>query len=168
MKITRLIYAAAAAVMLCGCGLLSGTPSYDVDASAEEILADALENGRLKFVVNRITPARGDSRYSTDGYNLIIEDGTVDTFLPFFGTSYSPNVYGVEPSGIEFEECPIVIDDSRSKPEKGKYVWRFSAKSGSDKVDVTLTFFSNGSADLTCAPHTRSSMSYTGKLVKLP
>ena len=88
----------------------------------------------------------------------------VDAYLPFFGISYNPNVYGNEPSGIEFDDCPVTIDTSKSRPEKGKYVWRFLAISGTERVDVNLSFYGNGSAQIICSPANRTSMTYSGKL----
>lgn len=166
MKKFRIILVFMAAAVLAGCSALIAATEAESAASAE-LAADAWNNGNLCFVVDFINPSRGPSRYSQDGYKLTIKDGKVNAYLPFFGVSYNSSAYGTEPSGIEFKDCPIVIDDSRSHPEKGKYVWRFIANSGSQRVDVTLSFFSNGTAQLVCNPVNRSSMTYSGKLTKI-
>lgn len=168
MKSFKIILAALAAMMLSGCGILSSGLSTEPDPSAQELVAAALDEEMLKFEVDYIIPARGTSRHSTDGYSLTIKDGKVSSYLPFFGVSYQSTPYGNEPSGIKFDNCPVNIDKSLSRPEKGKYVWRFVALSGRERVDVTLTFFSNGSASLSCHPANRSKMDFNGDLVRVP
>lgn len=167
MKLSRIFIVSAAVVLLAGCGIFNGSSS-ELDVTAEELVADALENGNLRFVVDYVQSSRGMGNRSFDGYYLTIKDGKVKSYLPFFGVNYAPAVYGTEPSGIQFEDFPIAIDDSRSKPEKGKYVWRFLAKSGRETVDATITFFSNGTADLVCVPNNRTTMRYSGRLERIP
>ena len=168
MKSFKIIFAALAAMMLSGCGILSSGLATEPDPSAQELVAAALEKGELKFEVEYIIPSRGASRTSFDGYFLSIEDGKVNSNLPFFGVSHTAQIYGVDPSGIDFDDYPINIDTLRSRPEKGRYIWHFVAKSGRSDVDVTLTFFTNGSASLACNPTNRSAMNYRGRLVPLP
>lgn len=168
MKSLKIFLAALAAIMLSGCSILSSGLSKEPDPSAQELVIAALDEEMLKFEVDYIIPDRGASRSSNYGYFLTIKDGKVSSYLPFFGVSYQSSPYGTEPSGIEFDNCPVNIDKSLSRPEKGKYVWRFVALSGRERVDVTLTFFDNGSASLSCHPANRSNMNYNGDLVSIP
>ena len=166
MKTFRFLAIIALTMALAGCSTLA---AYRAESEAESAayVAEALSTGNIKFEVNYIIPSRGQSRYSQDGYYLKIVDGKADSHLPFFGVSYQSNPYGNEPSGIRFDECPVQIDDSRSRPEKGQYVWRFVALSGKERVAVTLEFNTNGTARLQCNPVNRSNMSYNGNIVTL-
>ena len=163
MKMKRIFILLSAAFLLLGCSSLAQL-SADSSADASELVNEAVNNGNLCFEVNFIAPSRGPSQPSYDGYKLTIRDGKVDAFLPFFGVNYYPTVYGTGSSGISFDDCPVTIDDSRSRPEKGKYVWRFVAVDDNERVDVTLSFSSNGNGQLVCSPANRSSMTYRGNL----
>lgn len=164
MKKIYFLILAVAALSFTSCGILAEAEQADLEM-AKELVANALNHQELAIEVDQILPQRGPAIHSTDGYTLTIKDGVVDGFLPFFGESYTSIVYGVDETGLKFDKCPIVIDDSQSRPSKGKYVWRFAARVGMEKVYVTVTFFENGSADIMCNPTNRSIMNYNGDLV---
>lgn len=164
--LSKLLIIIALAMCFNGCSTLAALTA-ESEAESAAYVAEALSSGNIKFEVNYIIPSRGQSRYSQDGYYLKIVDGKADSNLPFFGVSYHSNPYGNEPSGIRFENCPVQIDKSKSRPEKGQYVWRFVGLSGTDKVAVTLEFSANGSAHLQCSPTNRSNMGYKGNIVNL-
>lgn len=158
---------AALLLAVSSCGVLSSIESENA-AEAAEYVTKALDEQELAIEVNRIMPMRGPAKQSYDGYTLKIKDGKVNAHLPFFGEAYTSMVYGVDSMGIEFKDCPIVIDDSQSKPSKGRYVWRFAALCGMEKVYVTITFWEGGGADIACNPTNRSSITYSGNLIAYP
>lgn len=166
MKGIRIMAVIALVLAATSCGILAEAQAEE-DAIGAECTARALEQGELCFEVDRILPMRGPSFPSNDGYRITVKDGEVDGFLPFFGESYTSVVYGSDNTGIKFEHCPVYIDESQSKPSKGKYVWNFAARSGMEKVYVTITFFSNGSADVSCKPTNRTLMNYNGRLIPI-
>ncbi|MDO5442565.1 MAG: DUF4251 domain-containing protein [Bacteroidia bacterium] len=166
MKQLKLIAIIVSAVLLSGCSALAALTAED-EAESAGYVAEALASGNIKFEVNQIMPSQGRTMYSQDGYYLKIVDGKADSHLPFFGVSRNASAYGTEPSGIRFESCPIQIDDSRSRADKGHYVWRFIAITGREKVDVIFDFYENGTAHLQCKPANRSIMNYSGKIVWL-
>lgn len=140
----------------------------ETQEEAAGFVATALSEQELAIEVDRIMPMKGPSIPSYDGYTLKIKDGVVNAYLPFFGEAYTGVVYGIDASGIEFKDCPIEIDDSGSKPSRGKYVWRFTARCGMEKVYVTVTFWEGGSADISCNPTNRSHISYSGNVIAYP
>lgn len=166
MKHLGLISILAVSVMSASCGILAQINEENLK-EAQGYVAKALDEHELAIEVNRILPSRGPAITSQDGYYLKVRDGKVNAYLPFFGTSYSAPI-GTDDVGIKFEDCPIVIDDSQSKPSKGKYVWFFEAKCRMEKVYVTVTFWDNGSADIMCRPMNRSHMGYSGNLIAFP
>lgn len=167
MKCFKLFAVAALLLSLSSCGLLSQIDKESQEEAAG-FVAKALSEQELAIEVNRIMPMRGPSIPSYDGYMLKIKDGVVNAYLPFFGEAYTSVVYGADSTGIEFKDCPITVDDSQSKPSKGKYVWRFAARCGMEKVYVTVTFWEGGGADIACNPTNRSNISYSGNLIAYP
>lgn len=166
MKNAKVIVLLAVATMFASCGVLASIEQENME-EAQGYVAKALENQELAIEVNRILPMRGPAIVSNDGYSLKIKDGKVNAYLPFFGTSFSAP-FGTDDVGIKFEDCPIEIDNSQSRPSKGKYVWRFEARCRMEKVYVTVTFWDNGSADIMCKPLNRSNMNYSGNLIAYP
>lgn len=167
MKGFKLFATAALLLSLSSCGVLSQIDKENQE-EASVLVSQALSEQELAIEVDRIMPMRGPSIPSHDGYMLKIKDGKLNAHLPFFGEAYTGIVYGIDSTGIDFEDCPIVIDDSESKPSKGKYVWRFAARCGMEKVYVTITFWDGGGADISCNPTNRSHISYSGNIVAYP
>lgn len=167
-KYLKLIFAATTIICISACSALTAANQAQ-EQEMEELVDDAVNDRSLSIEVNYINPAHGPSRPSTDGYRITIRDGKANSYLPFFGVSRgSAGVYGIEPAGIEFKDYPVEIDDRGSKPEKGKYVYNFIAKSGNERVAVSITFWANGSAQISCNPENRSVMNYSGTLTRIP
>lgn len=167
MKKAGIILLAFASLIISSCGVLASSDAV-ADAAAAQLVADALATGNLRIEVETIIPSRGPSRTSFDGYYLSVKDGLAKSYLPFFGVSHASTIYGVDTIGIEFEDCPVEVRTDRSKASKGKYIWDFVAVSGKEKVAVSVTFFDNGTASISCNPEDRSPMSYNGRLVEFP
>ena len=168
MKNIRIILAALVVAVLSSCSAVSKMDSAG-DPAMDALVDEAVNAHDFSIEVDYIIPMRGPGRMTSDGYRLTVKDGKATSYLPFFGVSHGvAGAYGIEPAGIEFKDYPVKIDDSKSKPEKGKYVYNFVAKSGSERVVVDVTFWDNGSAQIFCKPENRSAMSYSGTLTKLP
>lgn len=126
----------------------------------------AIKAQDVTITVDMICPVGMPSISSMDGYTLSVKDGKVNAYLPFFGEVHSAMFAGADEPGIKFEDCPVELRVDDSKADKGKYVWAFEAKSGSENVQVYITLFTNGSADINCSPSNRSSISYSGSFVE--
>lgn len=122
----------------------------------------AIKNRDLTITIDYIIPTGMPSESTIDGYTLSIKDGKVKTHLPYRGTATSAIIYGVDEAGIVFDDCPIEIKEDTKKASKGEYTWSFSAKSGNENIDVTITLFDSGSASITCIPTNRSVITYSG------
>lgn len=165
MKTIKILFIASIALLMASCGVAG---SGNDNSQPTDLVMNAINQQELSVEVTYINPMRGPSRPSTDGYRITVRDGKVSSYLPFFGISRMASGYGMEPAGIEFKDYPVMIDERQSNPAKGKYVWQFEAKSGSERVLVVLTFWNNGSAQIMCNPANRSVMNYSGELVALP
>lgn len=139
------------------------TAKASSDEDNKEVI-DRIAKRDLTVVVDMIMPMVGPARQSLDGYTLTIHDGKVDADLPFIGESHAAIVPGVDEVGIRFDNCPIEIKEDKSKVSKGFYEWRFSARSGSEDVDVYMTIWTTGEAEIRCQPVNRSAISYRGSV----
>lgn len=165
MKAFRFFIAAATALMLCPAAALNARSRKEISPLAEK----AASQHELCIEIGTICPMGMPSFTTTDGYKFTVKDGKVNADLPFFGESYTAIIPGADNPGITFKDCGIDIREDYSKAKKkGKFLWQFSAYSGTDRVDVTVTFWDNGSADISCVSTNRSSISYMGELVELP
>lgn len=166
MKKIRFIALLAAVVSLSSCGVLASIEEESIK-EAHAYVTKALSDKELAIEVNTIMPSAGPSIQTVDGYYLKIKDGKVYSYLPFIGSSFSAP-FGTDDLGIKFDGCPITVNTRESRPSKGKYVWRFEAVNNNEKVDVTVTFWDSGSADIMCHPVNSSIMNYAGNLIAYP
>ncbi len=163
-NLTAILVSASILLISGGCGITGNTGSSSDEG--RELVSIARQDGNMTIEVNRIIPFGMPSKISNDGYKLSIKDGTVNAHLPFIGTSRIATGYGMEPAGIEFDNCPVQIYEDDSKAAKGRYVWYFEARSGSDPIRVTITFWDNGTAQIDCLSSNRSTMGYYGNLIR--
>lgn len=146
-----------------GCGITGNAgSSSDED---KELVSIAVQEGNMTIEVTRIIPMGMPPRITHDGYKLSIKDGVVNADLPFIGTSRIATGYGTEPAGIVFKDAQVRIYVDDSKASKGRHCWSFEAKSGSDPVRVSITFWDNGTAQIDCVSTNRSTMGYSGNLI---
>lgn len=158
--------AVAAMIMVAmSCAAISKADKEVYEKAQAEIVRQARYNHNLTIEINRISPSGLPQKVSNDGYKLSVKDGVANAQLPFIGTSRIATGYGTEPAGIEFDNFPVRIYEDNSKAAKGRYVWHFEARSGSDPVKVTITFWDNGAARISCISTNRSNMEYSGNLV---
>lgn len=117
-----------------------------------------------QFDATQMLPAKGRSRSLTTSYNVVVKDGNVKSYLPYFGTAYSAP-YGSTESPMIFE-APIE-DYNVSDGKKGAYIIKFKAKNKNDLVEFTFTVSSNGSSSLSVNSTNRQHISYYGDLVPI-
>lgn len=125
-----------------------------------EILAAAA----WQFDATQMLPSQGTSRSLTTSYNVVLKDGNVNCYLPFFGRAYS-SPYGGSDSPMTFE-APIE-GYGISVGKKGNKTVNFSTKNKSDNVIFTFTISVNGSATLSVTSTNRQHISYYGNLVPI-
>ncbi|WP_297093694.1 DUF4251 domain-containing protein [uncultured Draconibacterium sp.] len=117
-----------------------------------------------QFNATQMLPSSGRSRTLSTPYNVVLKDGEVDSYLPYFGRAYSAD-YGSTDSPMIFE-API-SDYSVEDAKKGGYTIKFSAKNKNDNVEYTFAVSANGSASLRVNSTNRQFISYQGDLVPI-
>ena len=158
-----LIIATAIILMAASCGILAANDT--VDEATAALVTKATKDYRLTIEVNKINPMGGSSITSLDGYRLSIKDGKVSSHLPFFGRGSADMAYGTDPAGIDFDDCPIEIQNLKSQ-KKDMTAFKFTAKSGTESIDVTISIWDNGNAEISCNSEKRSYINYSGHLVE--
>ena len=116
------------------------------------------------FDATTMNPTTGGSR-SIMNYSIIIEDGNLNSYLPYMGRAYSGGYGGSEDNPLVFES-PIE-NYTLEETKKGGYTIKFTARNGSDRVDYTLSISSSGSGSLSVKSSKRQHISYFGNLVPL-
>lgn len=122
-----------------------------------------IESGNYSIVVDKIFPSGAPMISSTDGYKLTLSDGKVNAQLPYFGEAHTSIVPGVDEPSISFEDCEVSL---KAVKGSGDWNWKFSAKSGNENVDVVITIWKNGSAEIACTPANRTFISYRGEVTE--
>lgn len=146
-------------IMVNSCGLLA--PS-----APDPLAVNATVESGIYVTVNTIIPSNGPSKYTSDGYYLDIQDGKLNTYLPFFGTSNNPAAaYGSSNSGIIVEDKPVEIVETE---RKGLRVWSFSARNDQEIFRFTLDFSDSGKASITVNSNYRSVMRYNCDVTERP
>lgn len=158
----RLFFVMAALVAGITCMAAALPAQGDDDKKVEKCILDK----NVTIEIDTIMPSNGPARQTSDGYTITIADGKVNAELPYFGEAYTAIVPGVDEPGIRFDDCPVDITvDKKNAKKKGQYEWRFTAKSGTDDVQVYVTLWTSGEADVRCQPTSRSGISYRGTII---
>ena len=121
---------------------------------AEEVLND------FTIDVNYIYPTSLPAYPSSDGYTLSVKDNVASADLPFVGESHAA-VFSTDEIGYHFKDCPVKI---KTRKKKDSTIYKFTAKSGYESVDVTVEIWPDGRADITCFTASKSIMRYMGEL----
>lgn len=145
--------------------LLAGFASVAATGDDEKKIEKLILDQNVTIEINMIIPSMGPSKQTSDGYTLKVADGRVNADLPFFGESHTAIVSGVDEPGIKFDDYGIIIAVDKKKAKKGQYEWMFNAKSGNEDVQVYITLWTSGEAEIRCQPSNRSSISYRGTII---
>lgn len=123
-----------------------------------------VEEKAWQFNAIQMLPSKGRSKSLTTSYSVVLKDGNVDSYLPYFGIAYSAS-YGGTDSPMIFK-APIE-DYSISDGKKGGYNIKFKAKNKNDFVEYSFSISSNGSTTLSVNSINRQHISYYGDLVPI-
>ena len=130
-------------------------------AMLEKQTRKLVDSKTFQFCVSQMLPANGSVRVLTTDYNVVLQNDTVNSYLPYFGRAYFVQ-YGSGESPMTFK-TPITDYFAQTDKRDG-YLIRFSAKNKSDKINFTFKISTNGSSTLSVTSTNRQSISYYGKL----
>ncbi|WP_319502840.1 DUF4251 domain-containing protein [uncultured Draconibacterium sp.] len=133
-------------------------------AMLTEQTKELIEANAWQFNATQMLPSSGRTRTLTTPYNVVLKDGEVDSYLPFFGRAYSVD-YGSTDSPMIFK-APV-SDYSVEDAKKGGYTVKFSAKNKNDNVEFTFSVGATGSVSLRVNSTNRQFISYHGDLVPI-
>ncbi|WP_303922730.1 DUF4251 domain-containing protein [Draconibacterium sediminis] len=134
------------------------------EAMLTEQTKKLIEANTWQFNATQMLPSGGRTRTLTTPYNVVLKDGEVDSYLPYFGRAYSVD-YGSTDSPMIFK-APVA-DYSVEDAKKGGYTVKFSAKNKNDNVEFTFSIGATGSASLKVNSTNRQFISYNGDLVPI-
>jgi len=159
----RIIAIAFASILLSSCSIFSGMTKEEQAARAVAV-EKAIADMDFKIDVKTIYPNFGMPIHTANEYELVVKDGKVTSWLPFFGQSRN-SAYGGTDSGIKFKDWPITPQVLRNNGKDGHTTIVFNAKSFNDVWHVTVDIWDNGTASVNCDTRDKSIMRYDGELV---
>ncbi|HPF52008.1 MAG TPA: DUF4251 domain-containing protein [Draconibacterium sp.] len=133
---------------------------------AEQIKKTKLlvESNAWQFDAEQMLPTSGKSKTLTTPYNIVVKDGELNSYLPYFGRAYRAD-YGSTESPLIFES---EIRDYKVEPGK-KNDWNitFETKNKNDVLNYNLYISESGSSSLRINSTDRQSISFHGNLVEI-
>lgn len=130
----------------------------------KSVVQEMIENADFVFVAQMALPMGGGSRYLTSSYDMKVSDGTINTYLPYFGRAYRApaNLTG---GGIDFEstDYEYTVEDRK----RGGWEIRITPRDVEDVRQLYLTVSENGTASLRVNSERRQSISFNGYLEEM-
>lgn len=120
-----------------------------------------VNSGTWQFDATQMLPSSGRSKILSPTYRVIVNNGEIDSYLPYFGRAYRVE-YGSTDSPMSFKG---EIRDLRVENwKKGGWVISFKTENKSDRLDFTFYIGETGSATLKVNSTNRQHISYNGDL----
>ncbi len=155
-----MVLAAALALTSAGCSASRSAAMSEADMITAGQIEGMLAARLYKADFTRAYPASAPSFTLNYPYYISVIDDRVESFLPYFGRAYNLPYGGGE--GLRFEG-PISDYTERVK-NKGQREITFSARTGEDRYNFTLTVWPSGECDLTVMPTNKQSISFSGDI----
>lgn len=117
-----------------------------------------------KVDVNQMLPSQGQSRTLTTSYHVVLQDGKVDSYLPYMGRAHTAEYGGTDsPMIFNADIDNYSIEDGK----KDSYIIEFNAKNKNDLLNFTFNVSTNGSVSISVNSSNRQHISYNGNLVPI-
>ena len=120
----------------------------------------AAENFKIK--VDYMYPQRYPSRPIMSDFWLEMKEGSVNSYLPYFGQVHMPSLYSID-EGLNFE-TPILNYTKRRNERKHRTEIQFNAKSRDDYYAYSIYIYDDGNADISVHSNRRDAIRYSGEL----
>jgi hypothetical protein len=137
--------------------------SKKMEKLSPQDVSEMINAKRFIFVAERVNPMRGRSRNLTSPYDVAINEGTVNCYLPYFGRAYQAPI---DPSkgGLIFKS----LDFSYNATEKSQDEWQINInpKDNSEVQQLLFQVFGNGRATLNVTNTNRDPISFYGYIKK--
>ena len=128
-------------------------------------LEKALASDNWLFTAQQSNPQPPANRGLDAGYELKCEQHKLQSYLPYFGRSFSGTAAYTNQNPLDFKTTEYTIQ--RNNGKKGSKVLLIRPTSVKEILEYRLTVFSNGRATLDVTFNNRSPMSFSGQLAAL-
>ena len=162
MKRILITLAAAALVLLTGCGVLSESRA-DREARIERearLVRQGVENGDFKIEISQMIPLGMPSRH-VDNYSVKVKDGHIVSYLPYAGRAWDVPYGGGHALNFEAD----IQDSAVYNENDGSYTVRLVIKTDEDNHVYAFRIFTNGSASLLVQSRNREPINFNGNFV---
>lgn len=132
----------------------------------EKEIQSLIDIREFEFVADRANPQGYRSIDLTTNNNFLrFKKDTIHSAMPFFGRGFAGVGYGGDSGGLDFKGA---IKDYSIKKGKKSYTIKASARENTNSYDLILEVFFEGTAYLSINSSKRSTISYNGKIHKIP
>lgn len=125
-------------------------------------LEKALTSDSWLFTAQQSNPQPPANRGLDAGYELKCEQHKLQSYLPYYGRSYSGTTAYTNQNPLDFKTTEYTIQ--RSNGKKGSKVLLIRPGSIPEIMEYRLTVFNNGRATLDVTFNNRSPISFSGQL----
>jgi uncharacterized protein DUF4251 len=123
-----------------------------------------VDSSRFVFVAERVSPLRGNTRFLTSRYDVVVKKDSISCYLPFFGRAFQAPM---DPSkgGIQFRSSNFSYNVNR----KNNNEWEVIVKPNdySDVQQLAFNIFDNGTATLNVVNTNRDPISFSGHIERI-
>jgi hypothetical protein len=126
-------------------------------------LKSLLENKQFSFQPTNMLPVRGTLKQLSPGYFLKLRGDSLISYLPYFGRAYSAPI-NPEDAGYNFISTNFTYTVKAGK--KNSYEVEIATKDKTNNINIILTAYDNGSADLRMNSADKQPISYNGYIRK--
>ncbi len=146
-----------AGIVTAGCSSSKNVAVPTPDETREAILSD-----NWVFVAQTALPQGGRSRVLDSRYDLRVGRDTLNSFLPYFGRSFSGAGIMSNTNPLDFRSTKFTLD--RQELKKGG--WRVTIRPNDVQAvqSMTADLFDNGSASLNVTLTDRTPMTFQGRV----
>lgn len=141
---------------------LTGCGTTKEAAFMNQELEKALVSDNWVFTAQQSNPQPPANRGLDAGYELKCEKGKLQSYLPYFGRSFSGTAAYTNQNPLDFKTTEFTVQ--RNNGKKGSKVLLIRPGSVKEILEYRLTVFSNGRATLDVTFNNRSPMSFSGQL----
>lgn len=131
-------------------------------AQNRQYVQEQLAAETFKIKVDYMYPQRYPSRPIMSDFWLEMKEGSVNSYLPYFGQVHMPSVYSID-EGLNFE-TPIQNYAKRRNDRKHRTEIQFNAKSPDDYYSYAIYVYDDGNAEISVHSNRRDAIRYSGEL----
>lgn len=123
---------------------------------------EQVEAETFKIKVDYMYPQRYPSRPVMSDFWLEMKEGSVNSYLPYFGQVQMPSAYSID-EGLNFE-THIKNFVKQRNDRKHRTEIQFNAKSPDDYYLYTIYVYDDGKADISVNSNRRDAIRFSGEL----